>query len=670
MFRFVLPVAILAIAGCAPWQTPDDAAPPPPSAEAYQPESGLGPWIEHPEPDQTLHDDTATIWIRAVTPEAIEGLVVYLNGTDVSARFGPWGARRIPGIHGSEREGPESLGDVRPRPGLNRIEVWRGSAQGEPLARVDFRFEPHPLRVRVQVLEGDAGVPARVFFHGLDGTADPVLAPGVWSRIALEASEHQRNFLYTDGAPVEVHLPEGRYELLASRGPAYSLARARVDAAESASQDLSLRIERVVDTRGWISADFHVHAIPSPDSSLPLPDRIAGYLASDVDAIVASDHWTISDYRADLGPDYPWPADFRAIPGLELGTFINRQLRPGAPHLPQGHWNAWPLARDLESGERTSMGEPSYGGRRPKAIQSVSHLYAHLQTLNAAARRERYGEFPVVIQLNHPRGIQKQPFGPAVDVHDYLNSIGFDPSQPLDAAANAALLERPETELSRPIDVDAIELLNRLAYDLYLEVRADWFAWIDGGFAVTGTANSDSHWLVVTEAGTPRNWVRYDGPRPVEVAPLARAVRARQVVGSTGPLIEVEPWSDDGTPLRSAPATLRVSVRAPAWMPVAEVRLYVDGRLAATRRLPPAPADPFAAVGQLHRVEFPLSLDRDAFVVVEAGDDLDRLQSPQPHPPPLGRAFPNLRVLAFTNPLLIDVEGDGTRWDAQQARGP
>ena len=48
--------------------------------------------------------------------------------------------------------------------------------------------------------------------------------------------------------------------------------------------------ERVVDTRGWISADFHVHAIASGDSSIPLRDRLASFRAQDVDAIVASDH--------------------------------------------------------------------------------------------------------------------------------------------------------------------------------------------------------------------------------------------------------------------------------------------------------------------------------------------------------------------------------------------
>jgi hypothetical protein len=104
-------------------------------------------------------------------------------------------------------------------------------------------------------------------------------------------------------------------------------------------------------------------------------------------------------------------------------------------------------------------------------------------------------------------------------------------------------------------------------------------------------------------------------------------------------------------------------------MPIEEVRVWVDGELVAVRRLPPGPADPHSATQQVHRLEIPLALRGDAFVVVEAGDDLARLVSPEPHAGPLGRAFPNLRVLAFTNPLLVDLEGDGTVWDRELRSG-
>jgi hypothetical protein len=141
---------------------------------------------------------------------------------------------------------------------------------------------------------------------------------------------------------------------------------------------------------------------------------------------------------------------------------------------------------------------------------------------------------------------------------------------------------------------------------------------------------------------------------------MARAIRARQIVGSTGPLIELSPWTRDGRPRAGV---LDVTVRGPAWMPIDEVRVWVNGELFSVRDFPPGPVDPHSATQQAHRLEIPLALEGDAFIVVEAGDGLARLVSPEPHAGPLGRAFPNLRVLAFTNPLLIDFEGDCTIWD-------
>ena len=54
-------------------------------------------------------------------------------------------------------------------------------------------------------------------------------------------------------------------------------------------------LRHVVDTRGWISADFHVHSACSPDSRVSLRDRVYEFLADGV-AIVATDHNVVCDY--------------------------------------------------------------------------------------------------------------------------------------------------------------------------------------------------------------------------------------------------------------------------------------------------------------------------------------------------------------------------------------
>ena len=74
------------------------------------------------------------------------------------------------------------------------------------------------------------------------------------------------------------------------------------------------RLRHVVDTHGWLSADFHVHAARSPDSRVPMHDRIYEFVADGVELIVATDHNVVCDYA----PDHP-RAGRRPVP---------RQRRP------------------------------------------------------------------------------------------------------------------------------------------------------------------------------------------------------------------------------------------------------------------------------------------------------------------------------------------------------
>ena len=54
---------------------------------------------------------------------------------------------------------------------------------------------------------------------------------------------------------------------------------------------------------------------------------------------------------------------------------------------------------------------------------------------------------------------------------DTVNNLKYRIYCPLSSNGNGRLLERPRPDLPRPVDIDAIELMNRLAYGLYLETR-------------------------------------------------------------------------------------------------------------------------------------------------------------------------------------------------------
>jgi len=96
-----------------------------------------------------------------------------------------------------------------------------------------------------------------------------------------------------DGA---VRVPPGTYDVFVSRGPEWDVAVVRKLKVTPEGAELVARLHHVIDSRGWYSADFHVHAAPSPDSSVPLPHRIIEFIADGIDMLTSTDHNIVTDY--------------------------------------------------------------------------------------------------------------------------------------------------------------------------------------------------------------------------------------------------------------------------------------------------------------------------------------------------------------------------------------
>jgi hypothetical protein len=216
--------------------------------------------------------------------------------------------------------------------------------------------------------------------------------------------------------------------------------------------------------------------------------------------------------------------------------------------------------------------------------------------------------------------------------------------------------------------------------------------------------------------GYPRNLV-FGGHRPesFDLERFTADVRAGRMVGTNGPVLLVCADGADGechqpslSPFVPGPAAaLRFEVRAAPWIPVREIRIVINGRLA--RSISDgltAAADPFGRT-ELLRYQGSAALDEllgeagadgDAWIVVEAGmaswpaldldddglvdttdnngdglvdardrdglDEDDTYRGP-PVPGPDDERYhlhivaPGTFPTAFTNPLLIDRAGDG-----------
>jgi hypothetical protein len=191
------------------------------------------------------------------------------------------------------------------------------------------------------ITEKGAPVPAKIMVRGLDDTDDPD-----WGDDGVEGAAS--NGIYTADGKGSAPIPPGRYHVLIGRGPEYGLHEEDIEVKADQSVRLTAKLERVVDTSGWISADLHVHAIPSFDAPVRLADRMRSLAGAGVEVGVATDHNRITDNR---------PAIAEA--GLEgkLASVIGDEITP--IDVDFGHFNAFPLRG---AGARNIRCHPCAGG--------------------------------------------------------------------------------------------------------------------------------------------------------------------------------------------------------------------------------------------------------------------------------------------------------------------
>jgi hypothetical protein len=450
---------------------------------------------------------------------------------------------------------------------------------------------PAPLGRGILVVQvrDDAGnaVPARLTFTGINGTRTPAFTRadiGVQQQGGILAFD--RAFIVGDATLV---VPTGSYEVWFSHGPEWEAFPRTVHIGPSSMTSVQVTLRHVVDTPGWISGDFHVHAEHSFDSKVPMRHRVYQFVADGVDLIVATDHGVISDYApviAKLGQTQR----LASMQGDEVTT------------RDWGHFGAFPLAGDDAAPKRGAVVTKE---RTPES------LFAELRARWPAA----------VIDVHHPR-LDKGRMG-----YFHLGEL------------DTKTLKSHRDGFS--FDFDAVEVLNgfqdpdRASVDAVL---ADWFAFLRRGHRITATGNSDTHHLTFNLGGYPRNYVQLADDRPdqLDASALTNAIKRGQSYFTTGPILDV---SVDGKGLGETVVPegrlleLHVRVRAPAWIDVSRISVLVDGVKVLERRA--AKTTPVR------------------FVIVRV--DGDRTMAPVIGDGVRFKVYP----LAITNPIWVDVDGDG-----------
>jgi hypothetical protein len=255
---------------------------------------------------------------------------------------------------------------------------------------------------------------------------------------------------------------------------------------------------------------------------------------------------------------------------------------------------------------------------------------------------------------------------------------GYDPTQPITAFPNVGLFTPslynklvvgPAGTDTDALSFDAIELMNGGDLGGYTAVFDDWCSLVKQGFHKTATAVSDSHRLVMENAGFGRSYVASstDDPAAVNEDELTQNVKEMNLVGTSGPFIRFSVQDDanvDRQMGETAVATgdkvvVKVRVEAAPWIPVEEVRIYRNCELIDTRAVQSS-----KVLGKVLRFNraIPLEgIDDDSFITVEASVKLDGSGHPLT-PVLLGTVQtiePGVVPLGFTNPVFVDRDGGG-----------
>lgn len=452
---------------------------------------------------------------------------------------------------------------------------------------------PRPARIEYRVSdEHDAPMPARLVVRGVAPTVNPDLGP---YHLAAGAA----NVACTATGTGSLELPPGRYSVLATRGPEFDLVESVMDVSATAGATFRASLSRVVDTRGWIAADLHLHADPSGDSEVPLPDRVTSLLAEGIELAAATDHNHVTDYapavRA-LGAE----KQLATLTGIEVTT------------RDWGHFNAYPY--------------PPSAPLPPASEAAPRELLAWLRATAPGA----------LLQVNHPR---------MGDI-GYFNQIALDPSG--NSAKASASLDFDLLEVWNGFDLANLSVLD--------DVLGEWLRLIASGRRFTAVGNSDSHRIVYQWAGYPRTYVLADDQRPggVDWTEAAASLRAGRALVTSGPFIELKVNGEPvGALVKAEQGSVGVEleVRAPPWIEVERAELLLDGKLALhveksspEQQVSTTPRARLRFVGSL-----PIARDSFLVVVVRGASTLERV-------------LPGTNVVpvAFTNPVFIDADGDGS----------
>jgi hypothetical protein len=447
-------------------------------------------------------------------------------------------------------------------------------------------------------------IPCKVSFFG---HPDPVFGTDCQSGSVM-------NCVYSADGSFVRSIPPGDYEVLISYGPEYNVETRSISVPPGGEIKLDAKLDRVVDTTGWISAELHSHSSPSGDNTSDQLGRVENLLCEHLEFAPCTEHQRIESYDDQL--------DILSATHL-MATCSGMELTGSL--LPINHQNAFPLKRD----------QYAQDGGGPRVDDDPVAQIARLAMWDDGADKVVQTNHPNMRQLVHDRDLDGKDDGGFSKMLDYIDIIEVHPPQDIFLTAS---------EIAAMKNADAVRM-------------GQWLELLKTGRRIPGVVNTDAHYNW-NGSGWLRNWIRCstDDPAQIKVPELIQRLESGQIVMSTGPFLSVQLHHadlpnpaevGDAVTISGSSAEIAIEVQCANWLDVNRVEVFVNGEIQSElSRMRATHPDAFADGVVKFKQRLTLQLPPDSFIIVATiGEKLG-----------LGRVMGeqrNLPPVAVSNPIFV-----------------
>ncbi len=463
------------------------------------------------------------------------------------------------------------------------------------------------ITLDVSGVDADASrpFPCKAQFIGIAGTPNPHFGVDIQARGC-------RNQYHSEVGEFSVQIPPGDYLVTVTRGIEYSHFTQLAVVKPGETTLVSGRLRRLVQTRGWVSTDFHNHSTPSGDNYCGTDDRVINLAAEHIEFAPTTEHNRL----------YDWQPHIDAL-GLssEMSTVVGLELTG-----PNAHFNSFPFKV------------------HPWLQDGGAPVWQHDPRLNAIVLRDYQERDPNrYVQINHP------------------NVGAFFRDRDRDGVADGGYVGLEN--LIDAAEVWSTEIVNP-------EPRANgranrtfqWLQLLNQGRYMYCVAVSDAHSVFGNGVGGWRTYVpsSTDDPSQIDYIEIVRHAKSGRTFMTNGPFLEVS--TDNGTlpgghTIANGSIDLDVRVQCTDWIDIDRVQILVNGRQPQELNFRRSTHEEWFTDGVVkfeRRITVPLG--QDAHIIVAAIGEGFNLKTGY------GESWQSqMHPVAFTNPIFVDVSGDGFR---------